>query len=223
MQEWGKKIPFQHSISCPLSKQYQKKKKHTLCLKLLKISLRFKTWRKFEGISWVKLYFEYLKCVSSSRNITCFSSLKSRLVSRTDCAIHWLRKLKSFTWVQRCSFCRSYPWELPIIYLHLLSLISSSRRKLSAKHHQLSILNIRSTSWSKSFHWCLLNHAAGEFCTLGFPLPRNVKQCCWVFGWFGYLGFFCLFVLLFFLKKKPTGYEIWQLIKKMESTRTSES
>lgn len=120
MQEWGKKIPFQHSISCPCNNFQSSTRKKTLCLKLSKMSLRFKRWRKFEGISWVKLYFEHLKCVSSSRHITCFSSLKSGLVSRTDCAMHWLRKLKSSTWVQRCGFYWSYPWQLPIIYLHFL-------------------------------------------------------------------------------------------------------
>lgn len=109
MQEWGKKIPFQHRISRPCKNFQSSTRKKPLCLKLSKISLRFKRWRKFEGISWVKLYFEHLKSVSSSRNITCFSSLKSRLVSRTDCAMHWLRKPKSSTWVQRCGFCWSYP------------------------------------------------------------------------------------------------------------------
>lgn len=64
--------------------------KKPLCLKRSKISLRFKRWHKFEGISWVKLYFEHLKRVSSSRSISCFSSLKSWLVSRTNCAMNAL-------------------------------------------------------------------------------------------------------------------------------------
>lgn len=112
--------------------------------------------------------------------VSCFSSLKSGLVSCTDCSRPWLQQLEGPTQGQRCGSCGRGPAELPSIYLHFLSFLAQWENDKSTHRFLIAVIKALIDSWSQSFHWCLLSHVAHCVHILSFS-PQNVNWWCGVF------------------------------------------